>query len=60
MTVREVKVCLLGVSLQPDGCCHAPYHALYACVQDMGVGKTSLVGRFVNDTFSQNMTTTLG
>uniref|UniRef100_A0A1X7U9P4 Uncharacterized protein n=1 Tax=Amphimedon queenslandica TaxID=400682 RepID=A0A1X7U9P4_AMPQE len=39
MSVREVKVCLLG---------------------DVGVGKTSLVGRFVHDTFSQNITTTLG
>lgn len=39
MTVREVKVCLLG---------------------DIGVGKSSLVGRFVHNSFNPNLTTTLG
>lgn len=39
MSVREVKVCLLG---------------------DIGVGKSSLVGRFVSNAFNANLTTTLG
>ncbi|XP_064393542.1 ras-related protein Rab-22A-like [Halichondria panicea] len=39
MSVREVKVCLLG---------------------DIGVGKSSLVGRFVHGAFNPNLTTTLG
>ena len=28
--------------------------------QDIGVGKSSLVGRFVHDSFNPNLTTTLG
>ena len=56
MSVREVKVCLLGVSKQ-----YTRVPLLYFRIsQDIGVGKTSLVGRFVHDTFSQNITTTLG
>ena len=62
MSIREVKVCLLGVSFFYVGC---GVFALWIVVtsahpQDIGVGKSSLVGRFVHNSFNPNLTTTLG
>ena len=54
----EVKV--LGVSSLSSFKCNVHLFVCYFLLQDVGVGKTSLVGRFVHDTFSQNITTTLG
>ena len=33
---------------------------LLSSLQDIGVGKSSLVGRFVHNSFNPNLTTTLG
>ncbi len=59
MSVREVKVCLLGVS-DYRGVTSAFYLLWWCGTQDIGVGKSSLVGRFVHGSFNPNLTTTLG
>lgn len=49
MDLREIKLCLLGVRVR-----------CVANAQDAGVGKSSLVHRFVSDAFAPNLESTIG
>ena len=54
---QEAKICLLGVKRARN---KKVVKLNFPSQQDMGVGKSSLVGRFVHDKFDTSLTTTLG